>query len=94
MEAEREIETNYSASEFVAELRRLADTIEANEGFTIQIDGEDVVVPEHAIAAIAYEIEDGRAEIEFQLSWDAEEAEEDEEDENEEGAKDETEAAA
>ncbi len=90
MEAEREIETNYSVSEFVAELRRLADTLEASEGFTIQIDGEDVVVPEHATASIAYEIEDGRAEIEFQLSWDAEEAEDDAEDED----KSEAEAAA
>lgn len=92
MEAEREIETNYSVSEFVAELRRLADTLEANEGFTIEIDGDDVVVPQHAIASIAYEIEDGRAEIEFQLSWDVEEAEKDDEDEVD--AKDENEAAA
>lgn len=92
MEAEREIETNYSVSEFVAELRRLADTLEANEGFTIEIDGDDVVVPQHAITSIAYEIEDGRAEIEFQLSWDVEEAEKDDEDEVD--AKDENEAAA
>lgn len=94
MEAEREIETNYSVSEFVTELRRLADALEANDGFTIKIDGEDVVVPDYAIAAIAYEIEDGRAEIEFQLSWDVEEAEDDNEDDATDEDKSEAEAAA
>jgi amphi-Trp domain-containing protein len=89
MDANREIEKDYSLTEFVAELRRLADTLESNERFSIQIDEEDVQVPEHAIASIAYEIEDGRAEIEFQLTWEAEgDAENDgeDEDENEEAA--------
>jgi amphi-Trp domain-containing protein len=86
MEANREIEKDYSLMEFVAELRRLADTLESNERFSIQIDEEEVLVPEHAIASIAFEIEDGRAEIEFQLTWEAGEAEgeDDEQDEAEE----------
>ncbi|AOF93288.1 amphi-Trp domain-containing protein [Sinorhizobium sp. RAC02] len=91
MDANREIEKDYSLTEFIAELRRLADTLESNERFSIQIDEEDVQVPEHAIASIAYEIEDGRAEIEFQLTWEAGEAEGDvendkDEDESEEAA--------
>lgn len=92
MDANREIEKDYSLTEFVAELRRLADTLESNERFSIQIDEEDVQIPEHAIASIAYEIEDGRAEIEFQLTWEAGEVEgnvendDKDEDENEEAA--------
>lgn len=92
MDTNREIEKDYSLTEFVAELRRLADTLESNERFSIQIDEEEVQVPERAIASIAYEIEDGRAEIEFQLTWEAGEAEGDvenddkNEDENEEEA--------
>jgi amphi-Trp domain-containing protein len=93
MEANREIEKDYSLMEFVAELRRLADTLESNERFSIQIDEEEVLVPEHAIASIAFEIEDGRAEIEFQLTWEAGEAE-GEDDEQDEAEEKEEEAAA
>lgn len=96
MEAEREFEKEYSLTEFVAELRRLADTLEANGRFTIMIDEEEVAVPEQAIASIAYEIEDGRAELEFQLSWEAgedeHEEEEEDEDETEEDEAEKTEA--
>ncbi|HEV7249908.1 MAG TPA: hypothetical protein VGN93_23270 [Shinella sp.] len=90
MEANREIEKDYSLMEFVAELRRLADTLESNERFSIQIDEEDVLVPEHATHSIAFEIEDGRAEIEFQLTWEAGEAEgEDDEQDDAEGKEEE-----
>jgi amphi-Trp domain-containing protein len=90
MEAEREIEKNYSVTEFVAELRRLADMLEANEDYTIDLDGEAVAVPQDAVASVVYEIEDGHAEIEFQLSWNAGEAEDDDQEEDE----DQDEAAA
>ncbi|MGK6315693.1 amphi-Trp domain-containing protein [Neorhizobium sp. DT-125] len=87
MESGREIEKDYSLAEFVAELRRLADTLESNGRFTIKIDEEEVLVSEEATASIAFEIEEGRAELEFQLSWEADEAEDDaegvSEDENE-----------
>lgn len=82
MEAERELEKEYSVTEFVAELRRLADTLEANGRFTISIDEEEIAVPEEAVASIAFEIDEGRAELEFQLSWEIADTEE-EEDENE-----------
>ena len=81
---DREIEKSYSLGEFIAELRRLADTLEADGNFSIELEGEDVVIPESAIASIAYEIEDGRAEIEFQMTWDVE-SDEDDEDDAEEG---------
>lgn len=78
MSTDRDVEKTYSLPEFVAELRRLADALEAGEEFELEIDGEAVVVPGHAIASIEHEREDGRQEIEFQLSW--EEGEEEDED--------------
>ncbi|WP_117190032.1 amphi-Trp domain-containing protein [Rhizobium terrae] len=81
MEGEREVEKEYSMVEFVAELRRLADTLEANGRFTMSIDEEEVVVPEEAVASVAFEIDEGRAELEFQLSWEVGETEEEDEDE-------------
>ena len=101
---DREIEKSYSLGEFITELRRLADTLEADGNFSIELEGEQVMIPESAIASIAYEIEDGRAEIEFQMTWEVESADDDEdeavemesrtEDEAKSEATDETEAAA
>lgn len=69
MEAEREIQKTYSIAKFAAELRRLADMLESNENYSIRLEDEEVVIPQDAVASIVYEIEEGSAEIEFQLSW-------------------------
>lgn len=69
---DRDIEKDYSASDFVAKLRRLADAIENNEKFEIQIAGERIYVPVRARFNIEHEREDGSEEIEFQIKWDAE----------------------
>lgn len=69
---DRDIEKDYSASDFVAKLRRLADAIENNEKFEIQIAGERIYVPVRAKFNIEHEREDGSEEIEFQIKWDAE----------------------
>jgi amphi-Trp domain-containing protein len=84
---DREIEKTYSVAEFVVELRRLADALEADAGFSVELDGEKVTVPKQAIASIVYEVEDGNAEIEFQLSWETGEEEDDanEDDDADEG---------
>ena len=42
---DRDVEKVYSASEFAAKLRRLADALEAGERFEIQVAGERVYVP-------------------------------------------------
>ena len=84
MTADRDVEKTYSLPEFIAELRRLADTLESGEAFTLDIDGEEVSVPAGAVASIEHEREDGREEIEFQLSWDSgDEDDEEEEDDDE-----------
>lgn len=69
--AERDIEKVYSTAEFVAKLRRLADALETNEKFEIQIAGERIYVPVRAEFSIEHERTGGTEEIEFQIKWSA-----------------------
>lgn len=69
MKKDRDIEKVYSTKEFVAKLRRLADSLESGEKFEIQIAGERVYVPVRAEYNIEHEREDGNEEIEFQIKW-------------------------
>lgn len=66
---ERDIEKEYSNSEFVAKLRRLADSVESGDNFEIQIAGERVYVPERAVFSIEHEREGNNEEVEFQIKW-------------------------
>lgn len=66
---ERDIEKEYSTSEFVAKLRRLANALENGEKFAIQIAGERIYVPVRAIYNIEHEREGNEEEIEFQIKW-------------------------
>ncbi|WP_047866374.1 amphi-Trp domain-containing protein [Rubrobacter aplysinae] len=66
---DRDIEKIYSTSEFVAKLRRLADSLESGEQFEIQVAGERIYVPARAEFNIEHEREGGEEEIEFQLKW-------------------------
>ena len=69
---ERDIEKEYSTSEFVAKLRRLADDLESGENFEIQVAGERIYVPNRAVFNTEHEREDGQEELEFQLKWSVE----------------------
>ncbi len=69
MTADRDIEKTYSDAQFVEKLRRLADAIEKDEKFEIQIAGERIYVPVRAAYSIEHEREDGEEEIEFQIKW-------------------------
>ncbi|MEM7404351.1 MAG: amphi-Trp domain-containing protein [Pseudomonadota bacterium] len=66
---ERDIERGYPAKQFVAKLRRLADCIEQDKRFRIQVAGERVSVPPDALISIEHERGDSEEEIEFQLKW-------------------------
>lgn len=66
---ERDIEKSYSTSEFVAKLRRLADSLESGEKFEIQVAGERIYVPVRAEFNIEHEREGSEEEIEFQIKW-------------------------
>ncbi len=67
--SERDVEKVYTAKQFVAKLRRLADCIEQDKRFRIQVDGERVSVPPDAVINIEHEREGRSEEIEFQLKW-------------------------
>ncbi len=69
MKEERDIEKDYSTSEFVAKLRRLADSLEEGKKFEIQIAGERIYVPVRAKYNIEHEREGASEEIEFQIKW-------------------------
>jgi amphi-Trp domain-containing protein len=65
----RDVEQGYSARQFVAKLRRLADCIEQGKMFRIQVAGERVAVPPDTIINIEHEREESTEEIEFQIKW-------------------------
>ena len=68
----RDIEKTYPRAQFVAKLRRLADSLESKEAFTIQVAGERLHIPAKARFNIEHEREGDENELEFQLLWTAE----------------------
>jgi amphi-Trp domain-containing protein len=66
---DRDIEKIYSTSDFAAKLRRLADALETNSKFEIQVAGERIYVPARAEFSVEHERSDGYEEIEFQIKW-------------------------
>ncbi|MEK6615193.1 MAG: amphi-Trp domain-containing protein [Bacteroidota bacterium] len=65
----RDIEKEYPRQQFIAKLRRLADALETNEPFSIQVGNERLHIPTNAIANIEHERSDKEEELEFQLKW-------------------------
>ena len=67
--ADRDLTKAYPRKEFVAKLRRLADSIETERAFIIQVAGERLRIPADAVFNIEHERSGGRQELEFQLIW-------------------------
>lgn len=65
----RDIEKAYPAKQFAAKLRRLADCLEKDRPFRIQIAGQRVCIPACATISVEHECEAGEEEVEFQLKW-------------------------
>lgn len=65
----RDLEKTYTHAQFIDKLRRLADALEKDKPFAIQIAGERINVPARAIYNIEHEREGGEEEIEFQIKW-------------------------
>lgn len=65
----RDIEKAYPRKQFVAKLRRLADSLEKDTRFAIQVHRERIFVPAHAIVNIEHEREGNAEEVEFQIKW-------------------------
>jgi amphi-Trp domain-containing protein len=71
--ADRDLTRAYSRAQFVAKLRRLADAIESERAFTIQVAGERLSIPASAVFNIEHERSGSQQELEFQLLWASEE---------------------
>lgn len=67
--SKRDVEKGYPKADFVSKLRRLADSIENDERFEIQIAGERIYVPSRATFTIEHERSGMEEEIEFQIKW-------------------------
>jgi amphi-Trp domain-containing protein len=65
----RDVERSYTTSEVVAKLRRLADALERETPFRIQVAGERIHVPARARFSIEHERGEDEEEVEFQLKW-------------------------
>lgn len=70
--AKRDVEKSYTRGQFVAKLRRFADSVESGDAFVIQIAGERIHVPARAVFNIEHERGSDGEEIEFQMKWTAE----------------------
>ncbi|HEX2240907.1 MAG TPA: amphi-Trp domain-containing protein [Actinomycetota bacterium] len=68
-EGTRDVEKGYSTAEVVAKLRRLADALESDRPFRIQVAGERIHVPARAEFTIEHERGSEDEEVEFQLKW-------------------------
>ncbi len=68
----RDVEKSYTRAQFVAKLRRFADSVEQGEAFVIQIAGERIHVPARAVFNIEHERGSDGEEIEFQMKWKSE----------------------
>ena len=66
---DRDIERGYTTRQMVAKLRRLADCLETEKPFRIQIANERVNIPAGALFNIEHEREGDGEEVEFQFKW-------------------------
>ena len=69
MKQEKEIEKSYSKKEVAAKLRRLADSLEHNKTFQIQIAGERIHIPPDATVEFEYTRDGAEEEVEIEVKW-------------------------
>lgn len=66
---ERDVERKITRQDLVHTLRRVADAVEKNAPFRIQIAGKRFTVPAGATFSIEHEVEGDSSELEIQFSW-------------------------
>ena len=69
MSDDTEVEKSYSTKEVVAKLRRLADALEGEQTFEIQIAGERIYVPPYATVEFEYARDGEDEEVEIEVKW-------------------------
>jgi amphi-Trp domain-containing protein len=65
----RDVERVYNRRQFATKLRRLADSIDNDEPFRIQVAGERVTVPGDAEISVEHERSGKDEEVELQFRW-------------------------
>jgi amphi-Trp domain-containing protein len=65
----RDVTRIRSKDEFIALLRRVADTLEQGEPLRIQVGGVRLAVPSDAELSVEHEADDDAHEIELQMRW-------------------------
>ena len=66
---EIEKDKEYSRSETISKIRRLADALEQNKAFEIQVDHQRIYVPANALIEFEYEREGDEEELEIEIKW-------------------------
>ena len=69
MADEKEVEKSYATKETVSKLRRLADALEGEKTFEIQVAGERIYVPPYARVEFEYAREGDEEELEIEIKW-------------------------
>jgi amphi-Trp domain-containing protein len=65
----RDIEKTYPKQQFIDKLMRLADALESDSAFSIQISGERLRIPADSVVNIEHERSGELEEVEFQVKW-------------------------
>ncbi len=65
----RDVERSYPARQFAAKLRRLAECLEKDRPFRIQIAGHRITIPSNVTICVEHEREGKSEEVELQLKW-------------------------
>ena len=69
MSQNADVEKQYNRTDVIAKLRRLADALEQDQAFEIQIAGHRVYMPPHATIEFEYEQDGDEEEIEIEMKW-------------------------
>jgi amphi-Trp domain-containing protein len=69
MGREKDVEKSYSTKEVVAKLRCLAEALEEEKTFEIQIAGERIYIPPYATVEYEYQRQGDEEEVEIELKW-------------------------
>ena len=69
MSDDTEVEKSYATGEVVAKLRRLADALEGEKTFEIQVAGERIRVPPYAAVEFEYARDGDEEELEIEVKW-------------------------
>lgn len=63
------MEKKYSNKAFVAKMKRLAESLENDKAFAIQVKGKKIRIPANSEISIEFEKEGKKNELEFQIKW-------------------------